>query len=138
MTDVITIISNNWDKTNTDNIVPKMFHEAPESPHSSRNYNRCISFKLTEDDIDDLGIDRSHQDVESKDMFEIKICDFTKALCMKFVKEFRRICRIKGLLHGDDEYTWFDWQGGSYIPNSYRKEFQMLLFAFRAGVSFET
>jgi hypothetical protein len=138
MTDVITIISNNWDKTKTDNIIPKIFYEAPESPFSHRNFNQCISFDLIEDDIDDLGLNRSHQDVESKDMFTLIIKDFTKALCMKFVREIRRICRIKNLLIGDDEYSWLDWQGGTYTPHSYWKQFDMRLFAFRAGVSFDT
>ena len=136
MTDVITIILNNWDISNTDQIIPDIFYEAPESPNSHRNFNRCISLKLIEDDIDDLGLNRSHQDVDSKDMFDIIIKDFTKPLCMKFVKEIRRICRIKTLLHGDEDYSWLDWQGGRYTPHSNWKQFQMMLFAFRAGVEF--
>lgn len=136
MTDVITIISNNWDNSKTDGITPQLFFEAPESPYTHRNFNRCVSFKLIEDDLDDLGINRSHQDMESKDMFDIIIKDFTKALCMKFVKEIRRICRIKTLLNEDEDYSWLDWQGGRYTPHSTWKQFQMMLFAFRAGVSF--
>ena len=136
MTDVITIISNNWDDSNTGGITPQFFYEAPESPFSHRNFNQCISFDLIEDDIDDLGINRSHQDAESKDMFSLIIKDFTKVLCLKFKDEIRRICRIKNLLIGDDEYSWFDWQGGKYTPHSTWKQFDMILFAFRAGIEF--
>ncbi len=138
MTDVITIILNNWDISNTDQIIPDFFYEAPESPHSHRNFNRCVSFDLVEDDIDDLGINRSHQDMDSKDMFSLIIKDFTKDLCLKFKDEIRRICRIKTLLHGDEDYSWLDWQGGKYTPHTHWKQFDMMLFAFRAGVSFET
>ena len=138
MADVITIISNNWDNSNTDGITPLFFYEAPESPYSHRNFSQCISFDLLEDDIDDLGLNRSHQDVDSKDMFNLVIKEFTKALCMKFKNEIRRICRIKHLLHGDEDYSWLDWQGGKYTPHSTWKQVDMMLFAFRAGISFDT
>lgn len=71
-------------------------------------------------------------------MFNLIIKDFTKSLCLKFVREIRRICRIKGLLNEDDDYSWLDWQGGTYTPHSHWKQFQMRLFAFRAGVGFQT
>lgn len=136
MTDVIALIQAQWNPSNTDNITPNIFYETPQGNKSSRNYNQCISLEDSEDDITELGLERSHQDSKSRDIFQCNVFAKTKSRARKFRNELRRIALQDITCYGDDEYAQLMWQGGNWIPEAKRWHWNMLLFAYRSGYSF--
>lgn len=136
MTDVIVLILAQWNPSNTDNITPNMFYEIPQGNKSSGNFNQCISFKDMEDDISELGLERSHQNSESRDILECDIFARTKSRAKKFRDELRRIVLLDITCYGDDEYAQMMWERGNWIPEAERWHWSMLIFAFRSGYSF--
>lgn len=136
MTDVIELIQAQWDANKTDNVTPVMYYEAPQGTKTNRNYNQAIFFLDMEDNLDEIGLERTHQDSESKDIFKCDIYCKTKERAKKFRDELRRIARNDETCYGDDEYAMLDWQGGRWIPEAKRWHFNMLVFAFRSGYEF--
>ncbi len=136
MTDIINLILTQWNPSNTDDITPNMLYDVPQGNKSSRNYNQAIFLKDMEDDLDELGLERTHQDSNSRDVFECDIFAKTKSRARKFRDELRRIARIDITCYGDDEYALLDWQGGRWMPEAKRWHWNMVLLAFRSGYVF--
>lgn len=113
-----------------------MFYEAPQSKFSSRNFNRCISFDDSEDAIKELGIERTHQDSDSRDILICNIFSKTKSLSKKFRDEIRRITLSDETCYSDDEYALLMWEGGRWIHEAKRWHWNMLFFAYRSGYNF--
>ena len=121
----------NWDKTKTHNKKPFIGFNPPDS---ELNYHVAIIFKERSDDIDELGLDRSHQSSGSFDLFECICIETSQELCKDFRDEVRRICRLK--FSGDEDYTMFDWSGGTWGGGHNRRTFILNILAFRSGVPF--
>lgn len=136
MTDVIELIQAQWDASKTDNVTPEMFYEIPQGNKSSRNYNQAIFFKDMEDHLDEIGLERTHQNAESRDILDCNIYAKTKSRVKKFRDEIRRIARLDTTCYGDDEYAMLDWQGGNWVQEAKRWRWNMLIFAYRSGYSF--
>ena len=136
MTDVIELIQAQWNSSNTDGITPKIFYETPQSKFSSNNFNQCISLEDSEDDLTELGLERSHQDSKSRDIFQCNVFAKTKSRAKKFRDELRRIALQDITCYGDNEYAQIMWEGGQWIQEAKRWKWNMLLFAFRSGYNF--
>lgn len=136
MTDVIELILAQWNPSNTDDITPNILYEVPQGTKSSHNYNQSIFLKDMEDDLNELGLERTHQDSKSRDVFECDIFAKTKSRAKKFRDELRRIARIDITCYGDDEYALLDWQGGRWMPEAKRWHWNMSLMAYRSGYVF--
>lgn len=136
MTDVITLIQAQWDSTKTDDITPEMYYEKPQGNKSSNNFSQAIFFKDVEDNIDELGLNRSHQDSESRDVLECDIYAKTKSRAKKFREELRRVCRLDATCYMDNEYALLDWEGGRWVIEAKRWHWNMFILAYRSGVGF--
>lgn len=136
MTDIIDLIQAQWDASKTDNITPDIYYETPQSKYSSNNFNQAIFLREIEDDLNELGLERSHQDSDSRDIFECKTFAKTKDRAKKFRNELRRIARLDETCFGNDEYALLDWQGGRWMPEAKRWHWNMMLIAFRSGFPF--
>ena len=136
MTDVITLFLAQWNPSNTDGITPGMYYDVPQGNKSSRNYNQAVFFKDQEDNLDEIGLERTHQNSESRDIFTCDIFAKTKSRAKKFRDELRRIARSDATCYGDDEYALLDWQGGRWIEEAQRWHFNMIVFAYRSGIEF--
>ena len=136
MTDVIVLILAQWNPSNTDDVTPDILYDVPQGNKSSRNYNQAVFLKDSEDDIKELGLERSHQNAESRDIFECNIFAKTKSRAKKFRDELRRIALEYLTCYDDDEYALLSWLGGSWMPEPKRWHFNMTLIAYRSGYSF--
>lgn len=133
MTDVATLLKDNWNKDNTDNILPSILYDPP---NSSRNYHRVVMLKDMNDHIDEIGLNRSHQNSESMDVLECEIVEPNKERMKKLFREIRRICRLKNILDGDEDYSLLDWEGGRWGGLHGRYTFTMMIYAYRSGMEF--
>ena len=133
MVDFVDFLKEHWNPANTHDKTPFIGYFPPHFPD---NYNVGIILREIEDENDELGIRRQHQDAKSYDLFECQCIEKSKAYCREFYQEVRRICRLGKELLNDPEHSWLDWTGGRWGGVEYRKTFTMQLFAFRSGIAY--
>jgi hypothetical protein len=132
MTDINSIISDNWDATIV--TAPTI---ADELRRSRNTMNEGITTLISNTSDMVIGIlDRSHLDPDSYDGYICWVISATEANLLKYIKAIKKVCA---------EYTptsdenVLKWEGGDWkIFNNKRFEFQFVLIVYKAGIQLYT
>ena len=138
-TDIVTYFNNKWDNANTSGVTPKIAYEIDEDELEDGeadvplNWNRAVFFRIKTDFSDEIGLQRTHQNEGSEDIYICTAIDFSLLECRKLLLEIRRVCLLNLT---DDKHSWLDFAIAVPTGPKHRNQHIFAVMFSKAGIGF--